>query len=342
MKYLNDEMYRRYKIPDIFLRRYFEQNAETRFIVMYLEYMLWRRGTFPNPARKNTFLMDFQQEEIIDFYENNRLIIPQIEFIITTRCTLHCRDCSNLMYLFHNERSRKHIDLSFEKFVGDFASLIDSVDYIRKLNFLGGEPFLNQELYLMIRHAAESKKVGIISIITNTTLLPSDELLAAARQHNKKVFFYLSNYSDNDELINKLKQQQIIIELQKRDIKYQLPANLQWQKEEPLCLRGYDEEKIRAMFRRCVTNPCVCILNGKVYICAKSAICHELGIIQADPDELVDLRSGEVINSVKLDLINFYKREYFDICRYCIRTYERVMPAVQLRLRYDTRKMNKN
>jgi organic radical activating enzyme len=315
----------------MFFLRYFEQNAETRFVVKYLKYMLWRQGTFPNPARKNTFLMDFLHEEIHNFYENNRFVIPQIEFIITTRCTLQCRDCSNLMYLFHNDRSYQHIDLSFEKFVGDFASLIDNVDYIQKLNFLGGEPFLNKELYLMLNFAAKSEKVGTISIITNTTLLPSNELLAVAEQHNDKIFLYLSNYSNNDEIKSKLKQQNIIDELKKRDIKYQFPTYLQWQKEEPLRLRGYDEEKIRAMFRRCVTNPCVCILNGKVYICAKSALGHELGITQTVSGEFVDLRGGGARNFVKLDLINFYKKEYFDICRYCIRTYKHVMPAVQLR-----------
>lgn len=69
------------------------------------------------------------------------LFIYQIEMVVTTKCSLRCKDCSNLMQYY---KSPYHVDI--KKNLKALKNLLDNVDEIGTLTFLGGEPLLYPDL----------------------------------------------------------------------------------------------------------------------------------------------------------------------------------------------------
>ena len=317
----NKEIIEKYNIKTIFFRRYLMENAEKNFLVKFQKFLLWKEGSFLNPQLKEKYYNDFLIEEVNNFYEKGELNIPQCEFVITTRCSLKCKYCSNLMPLF-NEKT--HSDLSFEDFKKDFDILINNVNRIRKFCLIGGEPLINKEIYKMLDYAASNEKIDLIEIISNGTIIPSKELIETIKKYNNKVYFYFSNYSVNKD-IKILKYDEIFKILKDENIKYQSAKDLYWVKEEPLKERNYSEDQLKNVFKYCCNNSCISILNGEYHVCPKSSSGKRLGII--DVNDYVNLRTSK---DLRKDLIDFYEKEYFDACKYCIRLNEKILPAEQL------------
>jgi organic radical activating enzyme len=317
----------KYKIKNIFLERYFLQNVKTKFVVKYKEFMFWKRGEFLNSNDKKKFYNRFLLEELINFYDKKEINIPQIEFDITSRCTLRCKNCFNLMPYF---KQKDHIDDKFDEFKIELDNLLSGVNSITKLNFLGGEPLINKNLAKMIEYSAQKTNIGIIEIITNGTLIPNQELINVLKRHNTKVYFYISNYSNNAELKSILKHDKIIETLKLNNIKYQLPTSMPWFEEIPLERKKRTLKQTKEMFRSCYKNPCVCIFNGKIHVCARSSSGYELGMVEIGNSDFIDLRTVKEKDLSK-KLIAFYSKDCFDICKYCLRTNKQVLPAEQLK-----------
>jgi organic radical activating enzyme len=318
----------KYKVATPFLRRYFRQNAENKYLITQLEFMLWRRGQFIKPYEKVNNLDKFIAEEIENFYEKNELAIPRLQFVVTTRCTLKCRDCNGLIPEFR-ENKNSHLDLTFKEFKQDFDVIMNTVKYIRRFLLLGGEPLLNRDFTKIIDYTARHSGIKVIEIVTNGTLLPSRQLLDVTRKYSDKIYFHLSNYSKNIKIRNILKYDSFISILKKYNIKYQMSNDLVWNREASLKQREYTLDKLKTMFNSCYLKGCTQILSGRLSLCPRLSAGYELGQVEIFADESINLRnSNEVI--IRDKIINFYKKEYFEACRSCIRLEEQVMPAIQI------------
>jgi hypothetical protein len=318
----------KYNIEQFFFNRYFIQNAENRFAITQLEFMLWKRGQFIIPQKKVVMLEHFTMEEIENFYVKNEINIPQLQFAITTRCSLKCRDCNALIPEF-GRNGQKHIDLSFNDFKQDFDLLMSAVGSIRRFMLLGGEPLLNKELPDMISYIVKHDRIKTIEIITNGTLLPSKQLLDVVGDHSDRVYFHLSNYSQNQSIKHMLKYDKIIKMLNDCGIKHQMSMNLVWNKEESLKYRNYSSIELQAMFENCWLKRCVQIFNGKLSVCPRLSFGLALGFIEAPEDEFIELRNISV-DSFLYKLIHFYKKNNFRSCRFCVRINEEIPPAIQI------------
>jgi hypothetical protein len=106
-----------------------------------------------------------------------------------------------------------------------------------------------------------------------------------------------------------------------------MSMNLVWNREEALKPREYSDTDLKEMFDNCWLKRCIQVLNGKIYLCPRLASGYELGIVKPVEGEYIDLRNGA--KTLKQDIINFYKKECFNACRYCVRIDEQVEPAIQ-------------
>jgi hypothetical protein len=127
----------KYNTENIFLNRYFIPNAVIALSNQLLELQLWRRGKFIHPKNFDEYKQKLISEEMVNFYENSNMCIPQVGFAITTKCNLKCKHCNNLIPLFNNEN---HKTLSFADFVNDFDSLVGGGGGggVGRIIFLGG------------------------------------------------------------------------------------------------------------------------------------------------------------------------------------------------------------
>lgn len=317
-----EELIKKYNIDKTFFRRYFRYGAEMLYSCALQDFLLFKRGKFLNPQKKNQYIDEICKNEITDFYENNKMRLVKVDFDITTKCTLKCKYCSNLMPLFR--KNNKHTEMTFEDFKSDIDALLNTVSEINVIQIIGGEPLLHKDLAKMVDYAASKDKIKTIKIITNGTMIPNENLLQTIARYNDKVYFYISNYSKNEKLAHLLKTEALQNVLKENNIKFQTMQDLQWDIECPIADYHYDETQLKQMFKSCVMATCLSIINHKLHICAKSASGFELGLFEAN--DFVNLLNNP---NLKQDLINFYSKEYFDVCKYCKRTNTKVLPAEQ-------------
>jgi organic radical activating enzyme len=320
----------KYNINESFFRRYFMHNAENRFALAMLEFMLWHRGKFLHPKDREKHIQDYLNEEVENYYEKKEFNMPQIQFVVTTRCTLKCRDCNFFVPYFNKEKPS--LDLTFEDFKKEFSNLTGIINTVRRFMLLGGEPLLNHELPEMVAEICRSNKVAVLEIVTNGTINPSDELLDVLKEYRDKVYFHISNYSVNEPIKPLLHHESLLKLLKDNNVKYQMSTDMHWYREEPIKEQSYSTEQLKAMFADCWAKRVFQVHNGKMAVCPRTSGAYEIGIVPLIEGQYIDLRSFAGENLQK-QFIDFYHRDYLDGCRYCIRSEEEVPPALQLQLK---------
>jgi len=319
-----EEKIRECGIAPVFMSRYFERNVERRFAAQVLAFMLWKRGKFIPPHLKQQTLQQFLMEEIENFYARGQLNLPQIQFAVTTRCTLRCLNCNAYTPYFGS--TRPHIDLAPEDFARDMAALAGAVHTIRRFMLLGGEPLLHAEFAEILATAAAHDVVDVVEIVTNGTVVPDEAVLRTAEKYKHKVYFHVSNYSVNAALASRLRHEALFAALKEHDLRRQISSNPSWSKEIPLAGRNDDDSQVKSMFASCWLKRTPEVKNGRMAICPKASSGYELGMADASrAGEVVDLRGG----GLRQKMIDFYHREFFEACRACVRIDEEVMPAEQ-------------
>ena len=317
-----------HNISPAFMANFFKTTALEKYTRKLQEFFFWRRGSFLPPHRKGVYVQQFIADEIEAYYGQGLFRLSSVQFPVTTRCTLRCRDCSVMMPKF-GTRGVSHIDLTMEQFKQDLDTLLESVDHIGTLLLLGGEPLLNKELPHMLAYAAEKPNLDLVDIVTNCTIIPSEELLETARKYQDKVFFGLSNYASNLTLIPVLKREAIAEILRKNGIKSTLDSDeSKWFKYE---LKEFtcSDARLKSIFAECHWSHCLYVLAGIISICPRSHIGHILGAYELPCEDMILLRHSNP-QTIRDHLVRFFEKDALDSCRYCYRHNGLVAPAIQL------------
>ena len=115
-----------------------------------------------------------------------------LDVVITECCSLKCRNCSNLMQYYH-----KPENLDPEEVINSLRRIFGAVR-VSQLKILGGEPFVCQKtLMRTLEYLREEAldRFDEVEIITNGTIIPSEECLRVMKETPKlKVLF--SNYGE--------------------------------------------------------------------------------------------------------------------------------------------------
>ena len=134
---------------------------------------------------------------IVSSQSREKIVFNRIQYVVTEKCSLRCKDCSHLMPYYKCPQ-----DTNIAKNKVAFDLLLDHVDYIAELRILGGEPFINKEIYKLIEDYFNNPKIQTISIYTNGTIIPDEKTLVALGYDNVKV--HISDYKINHDKIQKL------------------------------------------------------------------------------------------------------------------------------------------
>ncbi|MEM7825408.1 MAG: radical SAM protein [Candidatus Aenigmatarchaeota archaeon] len=90
----------------------------------------------------------------------------------TTKCNLKCKMCARTYW--ENPKIGDMVFRNFKKVIENFNFLIGSDDIQTGLCLTGlGEPFLNKDIFKMIRYAKYKKKIPYVYIISNGTVITS-------------------------------------------------------------------------------------------------------------------------------------------------------------------------
>jgi organic radical activating enzyme len=239
---------------------------------------------------------------------DNKLFMRSLDIMVTERCTLKCRDCSNLM-----QHYKKPEDL----LLYDVVRGIDAISWeTNEVRLIGGEPFLYKYLDSVIIAASLNENIRFITVYTNGTLLPNDGLLEVMAVYN--VIVLITEYKGLSRRAEPLRQL-----LDGRGITHHTIPTDYWTDCGQIFPRNRTIEELRETFATCCGNNLYTLCGTKLYRCPFSANAHRLGLI---PGNHIDITKERSIK-------DFMEVDAISSCHYCAgRPFgaPTIEPAVQL------------
>lgn len=227
-----------------------------------------------------------------------------LEIPITTRCTLKCKYCSNLIPCYNKP---KDYDLGvLKKSINNFLKCINKIVYVR---ILGGEPFISKNLIPVLKELIKSDKIYHIEIVTNGTFIPVDNELIKLLK-NDRICICISKYPivDDNKLVSFLKE---------NNIKYRIDKMKYWMDFGKPINYKRTEKELKKQYARC-SNVCKSLVNGELHLCPRSGHGKELGIIKNTAGDYLDfLGDIENLEKKKQELNTLLKKKYINACNYC-------------------------
>ncbi len=239
-------------------------------------------------------LMRIKQE----MSEVNKFFIPRLVIPITSKCTLRCEKCNNLIPMY------KHPTITpVESVVADIMTFLEKVDAIVTIELIGGEPFIHPQLKNIVKVLAEQKKIFEVEITTNGTIMPTADLLDYLE--NNKITVCLSEYSCVDSTIFQ-------DAIQRKNIRLEVFRDNVWIDSGGIHKRDRDEDEQIRYFAKCdASYMCKTLSNGKLYTCPRSLSLYDLGICSDEEGYL------SIEDSDKNDIKAFFTKIWDPSCEYC-------------------------
>ena len=204
--------------------------------------------------------------EKIKLFLTRKVSVPTMDFNITTRCTLKCRDCGSLMPLY---TKAQHYDETIDSFKARLDALLNNVCHIYQFKIIGGEPLLNADFAEMVDYACSKKQILLIEIVTNGTIIPNQIMLDSLVRNRHRIAVFVSNYS----LHNTTKYSEVLEILEKHKIPYSTTRNAKdflWVERGDIFARNRGIDGIKRTFWRCWQKDCVSLFEGRFLVCTRA------------------------------------------------------------------------
>lgn len=249
----------------------------------------------------------------------DKLFFRSIDLIITERCSLKCKDCSNLMQYYEKP---KDVDINtLFKSIDAFCATIDEVMDFR---ILGGEPFMNREWPIIAERLIKEPKAKRVVLYTNGTIIPNEKDLSVLK--NNKALVIISDYGALSRNLLGLKQI-----LAQNKIAHHILEVREWLDCAAIIPYHRSVEEQKAIYRNCCAKNMATLSDGKLFRCPYAANAHRLKAVPDNPSDYIDLFQKTTKARVR-DYILY--KDYMEICDYCgsrpLSGLE-VSPAVQIK-----------
>lgn len=243
--------------------------------------------------------------------EKSEHSIDQIFLNITTKCSLRCKNCS--LFIPYQSAPCHYCQ---EQIMEDCFTVLNALGHVRIVNFYGGEPMLHPGLPSMIRRLSDETRIERISIITNGTIIPNEDLLSAIKAEKR----FLMRISDYGALSSKLGALKDILE--KNKIKYEIANYTYWDEPSKIGYMKSTEEELISKFMHCTACNVVFLLNRKLCLCSTASALCNMDVFPPSENNYVDLNRNYPSDQIlKQSIKDFISRagtgKYFDACQYC-------------------------
>lgn len=263
------------------------------------------------------------QEKYLD---PTKLFIRSVDLIVTERCSLKCKDCSNLMQYYD-----KPVNIADDELIAEIDDITAVADEINEIRIIGGDPMMNPNFHLAVAHAAAKPNVNKIVIYTNGVICPPEPKIAALA--HEKVFVFITTYGElsrNNQKLGEL--------LKKYDIPFNSQQAYGWTDCADIQEHKRTDAENEDLMRKCCAKHFTTLTGGKVFRCPFSANVERLAALPETPDNYVTVRGARDLAPAALETlrrdIKWYLREkpFISACDFCNgRTYgdPEITPGVQ-------------
>jgi len=234
------------------------------------------------------------------FLANDTKFIRSMDVVISERCSLKCVDCSNLMQYYESPK-----DVSLEEVLRDYSALLERVDHIYEIRLIGGEPFMNKDIYKIINYFVANEKISKVVVYTNATIpLKASEMIGF---DNSKLVFFITDYGNLSRNTEKVKGV-----LDEMNVAYRAVPPENWTDSAKIGKHSRTIQENQEIFDKCCGKNLYTSMSGKLYRCPFTANAERL---KAIPDEkensvLVTADSSEISNFL-------YGSKFTPACDYC-------------------------
>ncbi len=246
----------------------------------------------------------------------NKCVLSKIDTVITSRCTLRCKNCN--MFISCMEQ---HNDLPLEELQNNFDVFFGSVDYVYEYTLLGGEPFLHKKLKDILVYMCQKygDKIGKINLISNGTVIPSDEVIHVMKKY--KIMVNISDYTNAVPYKERLKEVEGILKNNGIEC-YIIPNNVWKNVCYPRC--EYFTDNPREHMKLC-GHGTHSVDGGRLYWCDPAFASERFLNFCSREDDSLELLSNKLncskydasLNIIKYILGNVNERGYMTICEKC-------------------------
>lgn len=253
----------------------------------------------------------------LNFLDKSTVYMRSIDIVVTERCSLKCKDCSNLMQYYG-----KPSNFSLEEIIKDIETLLSSVDFIYEFRVIGGEPFVNNKIYEILEYLCSFDKVNRASIFTNATIPLNEEKILSLPV--KKLSFSITDYGDHSKQISNYKTI-----LDANSISYRIHPPEYWTDSGTIIKPEHTLEEMKLRFSECCGKNLYTLMGDKIYRCPFAA-----NLERVYP-AAINCGNSVVVESHKSELNNYlYNVDFLPACNYCKgRSFSspQIVPAIQTR-----------
>lgn len=190
-------------------------------------------------------------ERACKYLTKNELDLARLVVVLGTKCSLRCRDCSNLMTYYKPQE-----DFEIEEILTSLNNITQKARSILKCELIGGEPFLSKNLDDVLEYVIHNETIKSVEITTNGTIIPNEKQIPLLKQ--SKVLVRISDYG---ELVDK---SSIITFLKEHQIRYQVLGIEEWSLDGGVESRNRTEAELKKQYRACYAGYyCKTLYKGK-------------------------------------------------------------------------------
>lgn len=258
-------------------------------------------------------------------YKHDKLLSHWTNYFTTSRCNLNCQYC--FVYVDRNDNPK---DVIFEEFKENADLFFSKFDQAFSFHFAGGEALLSPLLPSFLHYLSDAygDRIYDFFIVTNGTVIPSDEVIAGMKA--LKGHFLIDNYS---RTVSFSKIKEMTEKMDANDIKYNVVDIETWW---DLDIEATDypektEEELIAQKINCNTYLQE-FGEKKFYACYQQQYANRVGITELDETDFIELEHVS-----KMELLEFRQgytpKGYSSLCSHCLGLGEaakKVPVAVQL------------
>ncbi|WP_455089717.1 radical SAM protein [Peptoanaerobacter stomatis] len=238
-----------------------------------------------------------------------------IGYILGSICSLNCKHCCECIPYIDN-KNRDFV--SKEVVIKDIEKLANICSFLTLIEFIGGEPFLNKDLPDIIKYVINMKRVGIIHIFTNGTVVPSDDLCKSIA--NDKITVYISNYQATLEKRKLDNIKKTVEKLNKYNISYFFGKKQNWFNFTSFKYMNESESYLKHKFSNCFLHNCNRLHKGVLYMCPHHYAGNILNIENFN-NNVINIHEFDDHSLIK-EIEKFKSYPYIEACKYCKMPYK--------------------
>lgn len=231
----------------------------------------------------------------------NEFVLPYLPVYLTTRCSLNCEKCNNLMPLFHG----RAFDFSWTKTKVSLDILLSEMKELIFCELVGGEPFLNKDLGEILDYVGENRKIRQVVIITNGTIIPDGQMIERLKKYN--ILVRVSDYGIF------AKMSAFVAKLDDAGVNVRIQQDMKWNDGGGINQRSRGHKALKQQYNHCEFSlKCKYLCEDRLFSCARAASLYHLGLFDSQRDILTISEHTKTE-----DISAFYLHDEGDICDYC-------------------------